>query len=127
MSKDFRVVVAGGRTFDNYNTLCHYLDYMLSNKIAEGYNIIIVSGAARGADKLGERYAKANNYKIEQYIPDWNKGKGAGYARNCEMAAVADACIVFWNGISRGSKHMIDICVRLDVPVETVMYEEVAS
>lgn len=38
----------------------------------------IVSGGARGADRLGEKYAKENNYKVKKFIPDWEKGRSAG-------------------------------------------------
>ena len=75
--------------------------------------ITIISGTARGADRLGERYGEENHYQIKRMPADWDKhGKSAGYKRNAEMAEQADALIVFWDGKSRGSKHMIDIWER---------------
>ena len=49
---------------------------------------------------------------------DWNKyGKSAGYKRNEEMANIADAALVIWDGESRGSKHMIDIAKKQKLQV----------
>ena len=119
MSK-FKIIVAGGRSFNNYDLLEQKLDYYLSSKINEGYDIVIISGTAKGADSLGEKYAINKGYEIERFPANWDKyGKSAGYRRNVDMANVADACIVFWDGTSPGSKHMIDIAntKRLDLRI----------
>ena len=101
----FRVIIAGTRTFDDYDLLCKYVDIKLSN-ICQ--SIEIVSGGARGADALGERYAKDRGYKLRVFPADWNKyGKRAGYLRNVQMAEYADALIAFWDGKSRGTANMI--------------------
>ena len=72
----------------------------------------MVSGTARGVDSLGEAWAKHNNIPIKQFPADWTKhGKSAGYLRNQIMAEYAEACIVFWDGESKGAKHMFDIAV----------------
>ena len=39
------------------------------------------------------------------------------------MAAQADGCVVFWDGISKGSKHMIDIAKQFEIPVRVVEYK----
>lgn len=62
-------------------------------------------------------------YKIERYPADWNKyGKAAGYRRNVQMSQIANACVVFWDGISPGSKHMIDIATNKGLPLRIVRY-----
>lgn len=102
----FKVIIAGTRTFDDYDLLCRYADIKLSN-IYEP--IEIVSGGARGADALGERYAKDRGYELRRFPADWNKyGKRAGYLRNVQMANYADALLAFWDGKSRGTKNMIE-------------------
>lgn len=123
MLPQFKVIVAGGRNFNDYDYLESKLNYYLSKKRNEGYNIVIISGTANGADSLGEKYANNKGYNIERYPAQWDKyGKSAGYKRNVEMANVADACIVFWDGISRGSKHMIDIAKTKKLPLKIVNY-----
>lgn len=102
----FKVIVAGSRGINNYQLIKEKLDIILKN-VEE--DIEIVSGGARGVDLLGERYAEEKGHTIKQFIPDWdNLGKSAGYIRNAEMAVYADACVVFWDGKSRGSKNMYD-------------------
>ena len=78
----------------------------------------IVSGTARGADRLGEQYANANSLPLKKMPAEWDKyGKSAGYKRNEQMAEYSDCLIAFWDGQSRGTKHMIDIARRLDLEV----------
>ena len=69
----------------------------------------VVCGGARGVDRLGWEWAVAHRKPVRSFIPDWDgKGKGAGFARNQEMADYADALIAVWDGVSRGTKDMID-------------------
>lgn len=119
----YRIIIAGGRSFSDYKLLKDKLDYYLRDKVRQGYEIIIISGTANGADKLGEKYAMERGYKIERYPADWNKyGKAAGYRRNVQMSQIANACVVFWDGISPGSKHMIDIATNKGLPLRIVRY-----
>ena len=81
-------------------------------------NIIIISGGARGADALGERYARENGFKVERYPADWDTyGKSAGPRRNKQMAEVCDCAICFWDGQSRGTASMIEFAKQLGKPV----------
>lgn len=117
----FRVIVAGGRTFNNYELLRNKLDSALRNRVSEG--ITIVSGAARGADKLSEQYAKERGYEIDSHPADWDQyGKSAGYIRNKEMAQNADGLMAFWDGKSRGTKHMIDLAEQHGLKVVVIRY-----
>lgn len=99
-----KIIIAGGRDFKDYKHLCRICDDTLS----QFENVSIVSGTAKGADTLGERYAKENGYKVERFPADWDKyGKRAGYLRNREMAEYSDGLIAFWDNESRGTKNMI--------------------
>jgi len=119
-----RVIVAGTRTFDDYELLREKLDQYL----AGFQNIEIISGGARGADTLGERYAKEKGYKLTKFPANWDLyGKSAGYIRNEEMAMYAGkngTCIVFWDGVSKGSQHMIDLAIKHGVDVLIIKYEK---
>lgn len=114
-----KVIIAGGRTFNDYQLLCEKCDHALSQQT----EIEIVSGTANGADKLGERYAKEKGYSIKQFPADWNKfGKSAGYKRNEDMAKYGDALIAFWDGESKGTKHMIDLAKQYQLKIKVVNY-----
>jgi len=115
----FKVIVAGGRDFDDYTSMCMWLDHLLVNK----HDIEIVSGTARGADKLGERYALSRGYPVKKFPARWETfGKRAGMIRNRRMAEYADALVVFWDGRSRGTANMIATAHDLGLPTRTIHY-----
>jgi len=109
-----KIIIAGSRNFNDYNLLKSSCD----NLLTQFTNIEIVSGTARGADKLGERYARERGYDIKQFPANWDKfGKSAGYIRNDEMAQYSDMLIAFWDGTSKGTKHMIDLANKRGIRV----------
>lgn len=121
--KNFKVIIAGSRGFSNYKLLKEKCNEYLREKRKE-YNIIIISGGARGADTLGEKYAQDEGFSLEVFPANWNKfGKSAGFRRNEQMGEVADALIAFWDGKSHGTKHMIEIMENKKLLVRVVNYE----
>lgn len=106
-----RVVIAGSRSINDFDLIKEAVE-------RSGFDITeVVSGTARGADRLGEHWARTNNVPIKMMPADWDKnGKAAGYIRNREMAEYADAAIIIWDGESRGSKNMIDEMVKKNKP-----------
>lgn len=118
----YKIIIAGGRDFMDYNLLKEKTNKILQEKKVT-HKIVIISGCARGADTLGLRYASENAFDVEEYPADWNKyGKKAGYVRNVEMAENADALIAFWDGKSKGTKHMIDIATERNLPIRVIRY-----
>ena len=123
--ENFKVIIAGSRGFSNYKLLKEECNKALREK-KKTHNVIIVSGHARGADTLGEKYAADENLDLEIYPADWKKfGKSAGFRRNEQMAEVADAVIAFWNGESHGTKHMIDIAEEKGLKTKVINYGKV--
>lgn len=130
--KEIRVIIAGSRDFDDFPKLmnsCIDILSSITNKNNDLDKIRIVSGTARGADKLGEQYAKIAGYEVSRFPADWDGlGKRAGYIRNAEMAkfAVADGnygvLIAFWDGKSKGTKHMIDLANKYGLEVHIVRF-----
>ena len=114
-----KVIIAGGRDFTDYERLSCFCDKVLVNQ----KDIEIVSGTAKGADLLGERYANQKNYPVKRFPADWNKyGKSAGFHRNSQMAQYADALIAFWDQRSRGTKMMIELAKKQGLKVQIVKY-----
>lgn len=117
----FRVIVAGGRDFNNYAGLAASLDYLLKNINDE---IQIVCGMARGADRLGEQYAKERGYKVIYMPADWDiDGRSAGFKRNIKMAEYADALVAFWDGKSSGTRHMIETAKSKGLDIRVKRYQ----
>lgn len=68
----------------------------------------VVSGTCYGADLLGEEWAEKHGVQVARFPADWrNRGRGAGFARNIQMAKYADALLALWDGVSPGTRHMI--------------------
>lgn len=129
--KELRIIIAGSRDFNDYELLKKSAIEIITKKTMLPDLTRIVSGGARGADTLGERFANEMGLEITRFIPDWDGlGKRAGYVRNAEMAkfAVEDyndgMLIAFWDGQSRGTKHMIDLANKYGLEVHVVNYKE---
>jgi len=133
-----RVIVAGNRDFSDYNLMREQLDMILKDVMP---SVTIVSGRARGADKLGERYADERGLQKALFPADWNNleaegavikqnayGKynaKAGSERNARMAEYAGAegqgvLVAFWNGNKGGTYDMIQISKNLGFQVRII-------
>lgn len=101
-----KVAVIGGREFKDYDRVKRILDlYPIT---------VIVSGGAKGADSLGEKYADEKNLKKEIYHPDWDLfGKSAGFLRNTTIIENCDMVVAFWDGASKGTKDSLDKAQKL--------------
>lgn len=97
-----KTIIAGSRTITDYAAI-------EAAVTASGFTITqVVSGCARGVDRLGEQWGYAHDVPIARFPADWKRyGRQAGPLRNNEMAVYADALIAVWDGESIGTKHMI--------------------
>jgi hypothetical protein len=99
-----KVIIAGGRHFDDMRVLVAAI-------VASGFEMTeVVSGAASGADRLGERWARMNGVPVKRFYANWDAGKWAGPNRNAQMAVYADALIALPGG--RGTSDMIRAAKR---------------
>ena len=111
-----RIIVAGSRTFTDQARADREIDAFFSqilSKIQEpAEKIEFISGGCRGADMLGENYARLRRYPIVRMDAEWDKyGKAAGPIRNEEMCRYAALekgfLIAFWDGKSAGTRNII--------------------
>ena len=124
MTDTFKLIVAGGRDYDDYLTLSDAITRYRDKQP----NICIVSGNARGADTLGIRYAMEHGVPFEVYPADWQRyGKRAGSLRNITMGDIADGLLAFWDGRSSGTRHMITYMQSLGKPTDIVLYNQVCD
>ena len=81
----------------------------------------IVSGGGGAVDEAAEEYAQRNNIPFHLIMAEWdNKGPAAGPIRNREMAEEGQGLIAVWDGVSKGTKNMIDQIRRLSKPAFVV-------
>lgn len=132
-----KLIVFGGRDFYDYKIAKERLDFFLQNVTEE---IEIVSGRCDcgsftfltkdgikvyGADGIGELYAEERCYPVTAFPAHWKAyGKRAGPLRNMQMANYGTHAIGFWDGKSKGTLSMIEICKRNNIPLKVVMYNE---
>jgi hypothetical protein len=120
-----RIIVAGGRDFDDYALMKKSLDEIIKNY----EDVEIVSGHAKGADLLGERYAGENGIPCAVFPADWKKHPiRAGFMRNSQMIDYAleetPAVVAFWDGESHGTKDTIDKAKGLNINVIIIDYQK---
>ena len=147
-----RVIIAGSREFNDYKLLEKHCLNIFRELKSEGFdtskNVVeIVSGGARGADSLGEKFANTFGLKIKRFIPDWdnlekqpcvvkynkyNKPYNAlaGHNRNLEMALYAKedielgVLIAFHNGKSTGTKNMISLAKKHSLRLYIIQFKK---
>lgn len=115
-----KLIIAGTRAFNDATLMATKM-----KKLTQWTKpTLIVSGGAQGADTLGEGWAVIHNIPITLFKAQWQMyGKSAGFKRNEEMAQYADALVVFWDGISKGTKHMIDLARKHNLPTRIIRYD----
>jgi hypothetical protein len=123
MSEQFRVLVCGGREYDNMPKVCEVLDIVHAKY---GDRLVIVTGAQRkwmssvkrfvGADYLAEEWARSRQVDYMGFPAKWNRdGKRAGMHRNRHMfvSSAPQAVIAFPGGV--GTAGMCDIARRAGI------------
>ena len=130
--RELRIIIAGSRDFNDYKLLKTSIRDILKDTSLDGISKIkIISGTARGADQLGERFAKQFKLEVIKFPADWDRfGKRAGSIRNEKSAkySVEDnnygMLVAFWDGESRGTKHMINLAKKHGLEVHVVRFKE---
>lgn len=117
-----KIIIAGGRNFYDYNLLYKKCSEIIEKRGYKG--IQIVSGACKGADILGEKFAREKGYPVARFEANWSLGQSAGNIRNGYMAEYADALIIFWDGASKGSKNMIKQAEKHNLLINVVRYDQ---
>ncbi len=107
------ICVSGCRHFNQKAFIIEHLDILLA-----GREFTLISGNAKGVDRIAEKYAKEHMIEVKPFIPDWDTyRKSAGMKRNVEMAKVSDMLIAFWDRESNGTGHMIRTMNEMKKPV----------
>ena len=113
-----RVIVAGSRKWVNHEFVEAYLKVYL----AQFAEVTIITGMAMGPDRFAYEYALKHDIPYEEYPAAWdNHGKSAGSIRNTSMALAGTHLIVFWDGVSKGTKNMIDIATKRGLDVTVIL------
>lgn len=107
-----RTIIAGSR-------IIHNLEYVERAATNCGWQITaVISGGARGVDKMGEKFGYSRGLPVLLFPAEWNVyGNSAGYVRNVQMAKAADALIAIWDGKSPGTRNMIEVAINHNLKI----------
>lgn len=110
-----RVLVCGGREFADKGRLFTVLDYYRQES---GGFMVVIHGAARGADLLAAEWAGYRGVPVEPYPADWDGlGKSAGHVRNAQMLRAGKPTVVVAFPGGRGTADMMRKARAAKVPV----------
>ena len=128
-----RIIICGGRHFDNYDMLSNVMDDVMSEFDLSFDQIEIVSGHCSGADKLGEAFAKNHNICCKIFPADWSSyGRAAGPIRNSEMISYASESdipivVAFVSPKSKGTVDTVNKAKAKQFKVFVTNYDTVES
>lgn len=135
---EIREIVAGSRNYADYvffsKAMFDHITRFGDKKIA-----FISGGAPTGADALIIRWCEEHNYPYYVEEADWDNieapgavvreknGKKynvlAGYWRNSEMAKLATDLVTFYDGVSKGTRHMVEDAIKRGLKPETILID----
>ena len=136
---EYRVLVCGGRDYgkrwDEHlsevvvdTKAVHKLHSVLldikTSKVPESCNLVIVHGAARGADSLAATWARSHNLKDMPFAVDWSGGLSGGIERNIQMLEESEPDLVVAFAGGRGTAHMVKLARSTRTPLMVIEDED---
>ena len=129
-----RMIVAGGRTFSDYEALANSIEAYLRDSNITYDKLEIVSGGCTGVDLLGERFANERGITVTRFPAEWKKyGRSAGIIRNQEMINYAadgtsrGILLAFWDGKSRGTGYTVKQSKKVGIEVKIFFYDDIGQ
>lgn len=123
-TKMVKIAIVGSRDFNDFETMD---EIVRKNHIERleipASEVIIVSRGANGADKLAEKLAKLNKYRMIIFCAEWEKyGRKAGMMRNQHIVENSDIVFAFWDGKSPGTANSIQRARKIGKPLHVYRY-----
>lgn len=109
-----RIGVVGSREYPHEDRVRATVAALL---MVHGPEFTLVSGGARGVDTWAEDQARIAGWHTDILPAKWDLyGKAAGMMRNAELVQSCDYVYIFWDGKSPGSRNVISLCKKNNVP-----------
>lgn len=115
-----KLAIIGSRKFNNYNLLCQNIPTGITE---------IISGGAKGADALAERFAQENNLPTKILLPRFQTDPNVGYhpghyhQRNRQIVESADKVLAFMpKSGSNGTQSTINHAKKTNTPYTIIHF-----
>ena len=114
-----KVAIVGSRNFQDYERIVQGVE-----RLKEHYpHLQILSGGARGVDRLAQRAAEYLGIPFKLFPANWEKyGRRAGMLRNEFLIRDADKVVAVWDGQSRGTANSIQWAKKLGTPYKIIWF-----
>jgi hypothetical protein len=125
MSSTFRILICGGRNYDDRTHFFHFMDRVIEAIGGTGEtpkrDVVIIHGAAPGADTLADDYGRERELRVIRYPADWKTyGRAAGPIRNRLMLTDGQPHVIIAFKGGNGTANMIEQGKKAGVPVYEV-------
>lgn len=119
---EYKVIIAVGRYFDNYNLFKKKILYFLSEKV-KTHLIVFIEFDSGFTSYLTEQLSKDLDFIIEPHSAEWGRyGSDAIKISNDEMTTEADALIAFWDGKSFGIGNLVNQAQKKGIKCAVINY-----
>lgn len=106
-----KLLIVGSRSIEDFDLT----EYVPSN------TSLIISGGAKGIDTVAEKYADIHRLSKLILRPRYDLyGKAAPINRNEAMVGLADAVLVIWDGVSRGTRYTAEYAKKRNKAVTVI-------
>ena len=104
-----RLAIVGSRDFGDSGLVRRFVDRLRASTV-------VVSGGARGVDRVAVDAARLRDLGTEVFPADWDRfGRSAGIRRNADLVASVDGLVAFWDGSSPGTRDAIRRALDLGI------------
>lgn len=123
-----RVAIVGSRSITDQGCVIDAISKIAGDLPPS--EITIVSGGARGVDSVARKVAETMNMDFILFKPYHLVDNSVEYSpkfffvRNKQIADNSDHVAIIWDGVSKGSEHMIKYCKKKGKAYTIFQYEE---
>ncbi len=112
-----KIIVTGSNHFNSYPVL----EVRLRLEFSKHEEVEILCGINGTVDKMVKKFANSYGFKVQTFPIEFNRFRQAAlYVRNKSMLFVADECILFWDGVSPGTRMIKELAEKQRVPLNLI-------
>ncbi len=126
LDNKYVIAVVGSRDYTDkaniFNNLTVLINMLINFKEINSWSsVLIISGKARGVDKIALQFAQYHSLTDVNILPDWKRfDNAAGFKRNPNIIKHSDRVVAFRLNKSSGTTNSINHATRLHIPYHII-------